>query len=236
MSSDFRLIAATHRDRAAETRKGAFREDLFFRIAVFDLDVPHLRDRGEDIPLLAQGFLDEFSEGQESRKLLGGETAELLAAYHWSGNVRELRNVMERAVVLAGDNAITPAELPLWIRVDESQATATRDSIGASASDEGGGNVAATSAPLTFTAGKARSALGEVPVMNLEELERLVIEQAVRDETRNLSEVCRVLGISRNTLYRKLKKYKLRSPKANCLLAGVRLRDRPCNSDTSVTK
>jgi DNA-binding NtrC family response regulator len=110
---DVRIIAATNVDLRAMTKDGAFREDLFYRLNVIFVQLPPLRDRKEDIPLLVQHFLDKF--GQESRKrglLLTPATMDRLMAYDWPGNVRELENVIERAVVLCAGREIGPDLLP----------------------------------------------------------------------------------------------------------------------------
>jgi len=103
---DVRLVAATNRDLKGEVEGGRFRQDLFFRINVVPIEVPPLRERGEDVLLLAQHFLDQFSK-QQSRKLRGltAEARELLLRHPWPGNVRELENAMARAVALADEGA-----------------------------------------------------------------------------------------------------------------------------------
>ncbi|MCB9674383.1 MAG: sigma-54-dependent Fis family transcriptional regulator [Alphaproteobacteria bacterium] len=108
-----RLLAATHRDLEESVRDGRFREDLFYRLAVIDLAVPPLRDRGGDILLLAQLFLEEHARKAERAALtLHHETAARLLSWGWPGNVRELRNAMERAAVLARTSQVMPADLP----------------------------------------------------------------------------------------------------------------------------
>src|SRR6185295_9945833 len=106
---DTRVSAATHRDLESLTRKGAFREDLYHRIFVFPVTVPPLRDRGEDVPLLAQHFTKLVAE-QNNWKLRGftPEALDELVRYAWPGNVRELRNVVERLLLLT-DEAVDAA-------------------------------------------------------------------------------------------------------------------------------
>jgi two-component system response regulator HydG len=110
---DFRLVTATHRDLEAEVSAGRFREDFFFRVNVFHLSVPALRERPEDVPLLAAHFLARFA-GQMNRRIEGftDEAMAALCAYPWPGNVRELQNAIERAVVLCRDQRIGAALLP----------------------------------------------------------------------------------------------------------------------------
>jgi two-component system response regulator HydG len=110
---DVRIVAATNRDLAALVRERRFREDLYYRLNVIAIQLPPLRDRREDIPLLAHHFLRRYSA--KNAKSLGGfteETMDLLQTYAWPGNVRELENVIERAVVLARSDMITPVDLP----------------------------------------------------------------------------------------------------------------------------
>ena len=109
---DVRLVAATNRDLEAAMKKGTFREDLFYRLNVVPLRVPPLRDRREDISLLANWFVRKFAE-QSGRTVTGisREARALLAAYEWPGNVRELQNVMERAVVMGSSDVVTPDDL-----------------------------------------------------------------------------------------------------------------------------
>jgi DNA-binding NtrC family response regulator len=114
---DVRLLAATNRDLKQMVAEGKFREDLFFRLYVVNIHLPPLRERGGDIPVLAQHFLQEFArENNKSVTNLTPDTLDLLAAYRWPGNVRELRNVMERMVVLARSEKLTVRDLPSNIR------------------------------------------------------------------------------------------------------------------------
>ncbi|EFF7470652.1 sigma-54-dependent response regulator transcription factor ZraR [Escherichia coli] len=116
ISVDVRLIAATHRDLAAEVNAGRFRQDLYYRLNVVAIEVPSLRQRREDIPLLASHFLQRFAE--RNRKAVKGFTPQamdLLIHYDWPGNIRELENAVERSVVLLTGEYISERELPLAI-------------------------------------------------------------------------------------------------------------------------
>ena len=108
---DVRFIAATNKNLTEMVRQGTFREDLFYRLNVFSIELPPLRDRKEDIPLLAAHFLEKMDNSAK----LAPESLQLLTAYFWPGNVRELQNTLERAAVLADDGVITPALLPAQI-------------------------------------------------------------------------------------------------------------------------
>jgi two-component system response regulator HydG len=113
---DVRVIAATNRDLKAEVAAGRFREDLYYRLNVINLEMPALRSRPSDVPLLAMHFLRKYAA--ENGKTIEGfsdPALALLAAHQWPGNVRELENVVERAVVLCNGPLVTPAELPQHI-------------------------------------------------------------------------------------------------------------------------
>jgi two-component system response regulator HydG len=110
---DVRLIAATNRDLEEEIRRGSFRTDLYYRLNVIALHLPTLRQRADDIPLLAESFLERNAElRKEERKALSAETLEALVSYTWPGNVRELENALERAVILTPGEKIDPSALP----------------------------------------------------------------------------------------------------------------------------
>jgi two-component system response regulator HydG len=110
---DVRIVAATNRDLDEEMRVGRFREDLFWRLNVVNIHIPRLRDRLEDVPLLAEHFLNRFR--QKNRRDIQGisrDAMQTMARYSWPGNVRELENVLERAVVLDRDGVIDLDDLP----------------------------------------------------------------------------------------------------------------------------
>jgi DNA-binding NtrC family response regulator len=110
---DTRVLCATNRDLRAETRKGTFREDLFFRFNVFQIELPPLRDRREDVPILVQRFVEKLN-AESGKHLIGvhPEAMELLKGYEWPGNIRELRNTVERAVILCEGDLIRIEHLP----------------------------------------------------------------------------------------------------------------------------
>ncbi len=109
---NFRLLSSTNRDLKKEVESGRFREDLYYRINVIQIDVPPLRDRKHDIPVLASEFLDFFAVRENRPLLLSDEVMEVFLNYNWPGNVRQLKNVIERAVVLAEGHKITIKDLP----------------------------------------------------------------------------------------------------------------------------
>jgi DNA-binding NtrC family response regulator len=114
---DVRLVAATNRDLQEEVKKGAFREDLYYRLKVVEIQLPPLRERPEDIPLLARFFIDEIArENQRPTRDIAPEALDLLLAYNWPGNVRELRNTLEGIIVLSTRERIEVSDLPEHLR------------------------------------------------------------------------------------------------------------------------
>jgi formate hydrogenlyase transcriptional activator len=114
LSTNVRIIAATNRDLHAAIKGGTFRQDLFYRLNVFPIDVPPLRDRKEDIPLLVEYLTERYaSKTGKKIKAIGKRTLELLNAYQWPGNIRELQNVIERAVILCEGDTLSIDEV--WL-------------------------------------------------------------------------------------------------------------------------
>jgi DNA-binding NtrC family response regulator len=112
---DFRVIAATNRDLEVAIREGVFREDLFYRLNVISFQMPSLKERKEDIPLLAEHFLHRFSqETNKAVQLISREATDEMMLYEWPGNVRELENAIERAVVVCKKPKIMPNDLPIF--------------------------------------------------------------------------------------------------------------------------
>ncbi len=202
IESDVRVLAATHRDLAEEVQAGRFREDLYFRIAVLELEVAPLRERDGDVALLAQLFLDEMEgeEGQEGRSF-SFEALDVMVRYPWPGNVRELQNVVRRAMVLAEAAEISVMDLPARLR-EVAPPRALHQPEGGG-DEERGAPEESLSEPF--------SAEGPTvfipPGLTLAELERQAIEQAHARAGGNISAVSRELEVSRATLYRKLKEY-----------------------------
>ena len=181
---DFRLISATHRDLLQEVRAGNFREDLFYRIAVFPVKLPPLRDRLEDLELLLHHFLSE--EGVKNARLTG-EASSLLMAYHWPGNVRELKNFAQAATLYSERGMIDKGVVRQYFGnrlADAFRAPATPGSI-------------VTPVP------------GSRPVRKLEDLERQEIIYALKVHKGNVPEAAMALGMGRATLYKYIKKNEL---------------------------
>ncbi len=126
IASDFRLVCATNRDLEALIEEGGFREDLYYRINVFVIDIPPLRDRPEDIPALTSHFIEKYSHAMgKPVKGVSSEVEDRLVSYGWPGNVRELENAVERAMVVGRESSVQPADLPLPLteRVPEPEGT-----------------------------------------------------------------------------------------------------------------
>ncbi len=123
---DVRILAATNSDLNEKIRSGSFRSDVYYRLNVIALHLPPLRDRKDDIPILASLFLDSLGE-QEGEKVLGEDTLDVLCAYDWPGNVRELENALERAVVVASGSAISVDHLPEAVRATDAQPLVTNE-------------------------------------------------------------------------------------------------------------
>jgi transcriptional regulator with GAF, ATPase, and Fis domain len=199
---DVRVLSATNRDLRAEVAAGKFREDLYYRLAVFPIVLPPLRDRREDIPVLASRFLSAVA-AQQHKSIAGIEPAALalLTSFDWPGNVRQLRNEIERAVAMARDGeAIAPGHFSLSLRAAEKD---RRVSIGATLGPNRDGGVTAeppdgnrhTKVPLR----EARAAF-----------EADFIAEALRRHQGNVSRAAQALGLSRPALQKKMKDYGLR--------------------------
>jgi DNA-binding NtrC family response regulator len=211
--SDFRLIAATHRNLLDMVNRSLFREDLYFRIAVFELEVPPLREREKDVVLLAERFLDRYApKGTRGRIRLSNEVIDLLKAYPWPGNVRELENIMQRCLLIAKSGLILAEDLPPRLRSRPELKTLDPEALPAAAEPvEKEPVVEAPRAPVrTETLEAARRASSRLETLDLNELEKRAIQQALEETGGNLSQVVRLLGIGRTTLYRKLKTHGLR--------------------------
>jgi DNA-binding NtrC family response regulator len=193
---DLRVIAATHRDLQAEVAAGRFREDLYYRLNVVQIDLPPLRERREDVGLLASYFLQRVSQRQGKSGLsFSAEAMAVLERYDYPGNVRELENAIERAVTLAEGRVITPGELPAALRAPRllpQEGTPDARPVPAAA-------VARPEAPTE----PARDS------WSLAEVEREHIRTVLARHRGNATAAAKQLGISRTTLWRKLRLYGL---------------------------
>jgi DNA-binding NtrC family response regulator len=181
VETDVRIVAATNKELKAEIEKGSFREDLYFRLNVVNINVPPLRERKDDIPLLAAAFLKEFAaENGKTIEGINEKARSRLYAYEWPGNIRELRNCMESAVVMCQSNVISVDDLPPALRAAESVSQNYDD---------------------TFVHIKLGS--------TMEECEKTIIRDTLTHCNGNKSRTADILGIGRKTLLRKLDEYKL---------------------------
>ena len=175
---DVRLVAATNRDLKKLVGEGKFRDDLFYRLSVVTVNLPPLRERRDDVPLLVAAFNRQYSEENNVPvREITQEAVNLLMAYDWPGNVRELRNAVEQMVVLARGDRLTVRDIPATIR---SGADLTKISV-------------------------VRPGI----TMTVEEAERQLIVQALKETDGNRTKAADKIGMSRRTLHRKLKRYRL---------------------------
>ena len=173
---DVRLVAATNQDLKKLVGEGKFRDDLFYRLSVVTVNLPLLRERRDDIPLLFRLFLEEFNrENGKQVRDISPDAMNVLMAYDWPGNVRELRNAVEQMVVLARAEKLTLRDVPAGIR----------------------GAADLTKAPLVRSD------------MTVQEAERLLIVQALKENGGNRTRAAKKIGISRRTLHRKIKQFGL---------------------------
>ena len=178
ISVDFRLVSATNRDLEAMVQDGSFREDLFYRLNVIGIRLPPLRDRPEDIPLIADHFVRHYA--QKNDKTVTGVTDEaraLMGNYRWPGNVRELENVIERAVVLTRNEAIKAADLPTPIKDSKAMP----------------GDIKREGRKVLIPIGT-----------KLDEVERVMIHETLAETQGDKSLAAQLLGIAARTIYRKL--------------------------------
>jgi transcriptional regulator with PAS, ATPase and Fis domain len=197
-----RVIAATNQFLEDEIEAGRFRDDLYYRLNVVSIHLPPLRERGEDIPLLARFFLERYSEeNRRDTPELPDEVLKALLAHDWPGNVRELENCVERAVALGNGRSIDLGDLPPAIASGATMADAPPIRASERSTildpDLGGVPVAseASRAPLSTT--------------DLEDIERATIQRVFEQVKGDKALAGRMLGISRATLYRKLKRYNI---------------------------
>jgi Nif-specific regulatory protein len=179
LKADVRLIAATNKNMTAAVATGTFREDLYYRLNVFTITLPALRDRRGDVPALAEYFLEKYAREHRRRiRRIAIGAVDLLCQHPWPGNVRELENAIERAVVVCSGVVIEERHLPAAIR---ESATPERPALA------------------------RKATLAEA----VEQLERKMIEDALRESEGNLARAARALGTTERILRYKVDKYEL---------------------------
>jgi DNA-binding NtrC family response regulator len=212
---DIRLISATHKNLLELVKEGKFREDLYYRLNVFPIHLPPLRERVEDIPGLARHFMTRFA-AEEGRKGLNGlhaQTIAMLQAFPWPGNVRQLENAVFRAVVLCESNELMPSDFPQIM----AQISPIEAALAARPEKDGQGQ-AYVETPMIGGMGWPQGAampsygmlnqLDDQGVMReMIALEEEIIRFAITHHKGQMSNVARRLGIGRSTLYRKLSEF-----------------------------
>jgi two-component system repressor protein LuxO len=192
------VIAATCRELGRGVASGTFREDLFYRLAVFPVRLPPLRERGDDVLLLADAFVGRFASRHGKRiEALSAAARAAVLRYPWPGNIRELENAVERATILEDGPAIELANLPFAVQRGFEGLPAERPAAAAAPRD-------APALPRPRA-----SPPGTTPFTPLEEEERKVVQRALEISGWNIKESASWLGISRTTLYRKIDRYRL---------------------------
>jgi DNA-binding NtrC family response regulator len=181
LTVDVRVLTATNKDLLEEVKAGRFREDLLYRLNVVTLRVPPLKERVEDIPILAEFFLSRKSKASNAKKLTPGALA-LLKGYDWPGNVRELEHALEGAMLLASGDSIEEADLAIHSHPGERRSASPEREP-----SEGQG------------------------ALSLEDLERVHIEKVLQLNGYSRTRTAEALGISKKTLYLKIKRYGLKT-------------------------
>ncbi|QDT35529.1 sigma 54-interacting transcriptional regulator [Thalassoglobus polymorphus] len=204
---DVRVVTATNRDLEEAVREGTFRRDLFFRLQVIEITVPALREHKEDIPAIAQHFVDRFSTNSRF-KIRGFSTAAIkkLQNHPWPGNVRELRNVVERAVILSDHEILQPEDVVLTsLRLDDEKPEQEFSQANEITSEQG--SLETSVDPLVDLFGSFIQS-----ETSLDDLDRCYIEAVLASTDWNKSKASRILQIERTTLDRRLKKYGISRP------------------------
>jgi DNA-binding NtrC family response regulator len=183
LTVDVRVVSATNKELREEVRAGRFREDLYYRLNVITLRIPLLKERKDDIPVLAQYFLERKAKTKKA-KTLAPASLRLLMDHDWPGNVRELEHVLEGAVLLSTGDTIEPADLSMYFHRADFSPGASGDPVHEASSPQGG--------------------------KSLEDLEKEHIERVLRQNNYSRNKSADELGISKKTLYLKIKRYGLR--------------------------
>jgi DNA-binding NtrC family response regulator len=214
---DVRVVAATNRDLAEMVKRGTFREDLYYRLSVINIEVPPLRERLDDVPLLAEFFLGRF-RGQAARRISGFAPDALAAMtrYAWPGNVRELRNAVERAIVLGDREQIIAADLPPQVlsaappprtRTSPPTPPLGSNSVALPAVAPGPPPIVTPMATIDLLPPPQLATPKPPPARSLRDLEKQGIMAALAATGGNKAQAAAILEIDRSTLYKKLKDY-----------------------------
>jgi transcriptional regulator with PAS, ATPase and Fis domain len=189
---DFRLITATNRNLFELVKNNQFREDLYYRISVFSLEIPPLRERGAEVIQLAEHFTTIFSQENDLPKpTLSSAAKYQLLTYHWPGNVRQLQNALLYAVCMCGDAVIRSDCLPKEILASNNT------------------NIYATTGEEQIQISVITEDPSEDSNLPMKEVEKLVLKKALAECNNNIRQAAKMLGLSKSTLYRKIKAYDL---------------------------
>ncbi|MCK5943884.1 MAG: sigma-54-dependent Fis family transcriptional regulator, partial [Planctomycetes bacterium] len=202
---DVRLIAATNRDPKEAVERGVLRHDLLYRLLVFPVAMPPLKDREGDVRLLAQHFIEKLDEQHGERRTLSAAALRVLESHDWPGNVRELYNTLRRAYIMSTDE-IRPGDLLLGEMAPLEQA----GEASVAAADAGGAapSSASNGAATPVAAASAAAPDREIrPGMSIAQVERRLIEATLAHVDGNKKEAVKLLGISLKTLYSRLQVY-----------------------------
>jgi two-component system nitrogen regulation response regulator GlnG len=194
LPAECRIIAATNRDLGADAQTGRFREDLYFRLKVVEINVPPLRERREDIPLLVEYFVDRINRNHKFQVAgVAPDAVSILASHNWPGNVRELENVLIRAAALGPDRVLTSEDIPLG------------SNVGRTAFDTSSSLEDIVSAKIReHLAGFGNANPRDLHAALLEMVERPLIEAVLERTSGNQLRAAEILGINRNTLRKKI--------------------------------
>jgi len=216
---DVRIISATNKDLAKLVADGGFREDLYYRLNVFPIEAPPLRERKQDVPPLVQRFISRFN-AEEGRNVRGASEAAMLMLlnFDWPGNVRQLENAVFRAVILCDGDWLQPEDFPQISGLKP--LVAANDTLSSEVPAAANDHNAMAVAQAAFTSVVVGAEVSDAPapvqlfdgeghLRQLEQIERDLIELAIDHYAGHMSEVARRLGIGRSTLYRKLREYGL---------------------------
>jgi two-component system response regulator AtoC len=199
MQADVRVIAASNRDLERAVQEGHFRQDLFYRLAIISIYIPPLRERKEDILPLVEFFIEHYNgKFRKSIRGIADDTRRLLLNHDWPGNVRELRNAIERAMILEDEPVLRPAYLPFSVAQQHAHVTAFEHmspGVTPSSALPDGRSLPRLSIPDGGT--------------SLEEVERALVEMALRQANGNQTHAAKLLDISRDALRYKMKKFGL---------------------------
>src|SRR5438105_4673205 len=190
---DVRVIAATNKNLEEEIEKGSFREDLYFRLAVIPIYVPPLRERPEDVPVLVKHFMESISRESNIRpRRIAPAALEVLQRYRWKGNIRELRNTVERLIIMTAGDTIDVADLPDIVRSPGAVASSTQASV----------------SPPKLESDPGRAAVGTLREFK-DNAERAFLVGKLRENSWNISKTAEAIDTPRSNLYKKLEQYQI---------------------------